>query len=155
MNSFYLLFLGILLINPPKEVELIKATSQKWIGGRNSAINNGMSYRIALKVYKGHRRLKFQKLWIENEEYNFSVLKKQDTASYPRYKKQDTVYIVAGYFDKIYNIDPSFSDSVANEKIRTEPVPKGEAVIEYKVGRRKVRYLPIEKLEKLKTMVLP
>ncbi|MEI7594873.1 MAG: hypothetical protein WCK02_03935 [Bacteroidota bacterium] len=154
MNSIYWVLLGVLLISPPKEVELIKATSQKWMGGRANS-GNGMSYRIALKVNKSYRRLKFQKLWINNQEYNFSVLKKQDTASYPHYKKSDTVFVVAGYYDKFYNIDPSFSDSLNKTNLKTTAIPTGEAVIEYRIGRRKTRYLAIEKLEVLKTKVLP
>lgn len=154
MNSIYWILLAVMLVNPPKEVEVIKATSQKWVGGRQNS-SKGMSYRIALKVYKNSRRLKFQKLWIDNQEYNFSVLKKEDTASYPKYKKNDTVYIVAGYYDRVENIDPSYSDSTKTNASSKDSIPKGEVVIEYKIGRKKIRYIPIEKLEKLKTIALP
>ena len=155
MNTILLISLLFTLnLAPPKEVNFIKATSQKWVGGTLNP-STGMNYRIVVQVKKNFRRLKFQKLWIDNQEFNFSVLKHQDTSSAPRYKRNDTVYVVAGYFDKIPNIDQNYSDVVKNIETKPESLPKGDAVIEYKIGKRKKRYLVIDRFEKLDNRILP
>ena len=155
MNNIYLLALIFAMnINPypSKELKMLWATTQKCVGA-NPKNGSGINYRILLKVKRGSRRLKFTKLWINNKEMNFTVLKDQDTSSNTRFKRNDSVYIVAGYFDKTTNIDRSYADS-ASKTTLNPAIPSGDAVLEYKIGR-KMKFLTIEKFSPLKNMVIP
>lgn len=150
--SFFILLLS-LNPNPPiaKEVLLIRATEQIWMG---SSTGKGVNYRITLKVNKSSRRLKFQHLQIDNKEYPFSLLKKEDTCSTPRFRKNDTIYLVAGYFENSPDKKPM--DTTAAKPSTTPSSTKtGRASITYRVGKKKIRTLEVERFDRLQNIVLP
>ena len=138
-------------------IELVNAYSQDWIAGVPDG-NNGTNYVFAIKVLKSSKHLKFDELWIGDEEIPFRLFTGLNTTGDSVFAKNDTIYLRGQIL-----IENSFIDS-ENKPVLSESedvsIPKppidytGEALIVYSYkGRQK--YLIVNDIEKKRTLRRP
>ncbi len=146
-----LLITSILCVNllHSQDFKIIEATSQKWTGGRARS-GYGVNYKLTIVSNKKLKKLHFEKLWVGKEAFPIKVVKnKHEILSV---SKNDTIYLTARKRVKTDEYGNKIKEKKNEEKA---PVKyKTGAFLSYKI-KKKDKFMPINKLKKLKAIFYP
>ncbi len=145
------LLISILFVNflHAQDFEIIEATSQNWTGG-TARSGHGVNYKIAIVCKKKMKKLKFDKLWVNNEALTIKTTK--DNLGRNFFSENDTILLAARKTVKTNEYGEEIKEA---EKEETPPAKfESDALISYMV-KKKEKYFLIPKLKQLKAIYYP
>lgn len=129
-----------------QNVKVIDATSQQWSNGMPGS-GAAVKYEFTIVPKQSSDILVIDRLWIGEHYFDISPVRKNGHSPVGSFNKKDTLY---------------FSVILEMRKMakQTETMPppkeyKSEALIGYRVGGKKRRYVKVKKIRKLRELNLP
>jgi len=161
-----LLCLAICCVNKCNDFEIIDATSQKWVGGIRSA-GSGINYQLTLLTNQSSKNINVDQLWIGDQYFKVSAIKKFPASEKEGFEKGDTIYINAriahprppsptgGETQQVKN--PSNEDATLHEDSLRQTPPfsyDGVALIGYELNKKR-KFFIVEKIKKISPIAYP
>lgn len=141
-----------------KQFELIKATSQKWYGGRQET-GFGTYYELTIIPNSNSDNLLFDKMWVGKQYFEIQCYQKGKKMRNNLFGKGDTITIRVNKDEVHKKLPFVVKDDNSKEKCLTEkyPVPKeytGDALLSY-VYKGKRKYFEIKEFTKIEPVYYP
>lgn len=151
MKTTILVLFLILCFGKSDDLQLINATSQKWVSG--IGISKGTKYFFSFQTNKSSDKLSIDGIWVNDKLLIPRVFGIKNRTKTTNFNKNDTIIVVCTEIIKLKNKDIEIFEK-DNDSLSMPYKYKGAALITYKVGNKR-KYLEVEKIKKLNPLNYP
>ncbi len=132
-----ILFLIIYLFSNAQHLDIIKATSRDWMGGRKEA-GFGKEFRIYLKTTKKIKKIAFTKFFTNQKCYNIEsyLVNNNIVSQEANLQKGDTITIIINTKTVIDSQNNKIPNSIECSKNFTNSQLQNKNIIEYTIKKR-------------------
>jgi len=146
MKFLLLICLAICCSHKCNDFKVLEATSQKWVGGIISA-GSGINYQLTLLANQSSGKIKIDQLWVGDQYFKVTAIKKFPASEKEGFEKGDTIYINA----KVAHPAPPHKEYF-------EQAPpfsyNGAALIGYELDKKR-KFIIVEEIKKLSSIAYP
>ena len=143
MKFLLLISLAICCSHKCNDFKVLEATSQKWVGGIISA-GSGINYQLTLLANQSSGKIKIDQLWVGDQYFKVTAIKKFPASEKEGFEKGDTIYInarTAPHRKESFKQAPPFSYD-------------GAALIGYEVDKKR-KFIIVEEIKKISPIAYP
>lgn len=154
MKFLLLICLAICCSHKCNDFKVLEATSQKWVGGIIGA-GSGINYQLTLLANQSSGKIKIDQLWVGNQYFKVTAIKKFPASEKEGFEKGDTIYINARVAHHSKN--PS-NEEAPHRKESFEQIPPfsydGAALLGYELNKKR-KFIIVEKIKKISPIAYP
>ena len=155
MKFLLLICLAICCSHKCNDFKVLEATSQKWVGGTIGS-GSGINYQLTLIANQSSEKIKIDQLWVGDQYFKVTAIKKFPASEKEGFEKGDTIYIKATV------AHPRPVSPVSGEKDPTHIKPSqsppftydGAALIGYELNKKR-KFIIVEKIKKISSIAYP
>ena len=157
MKFLLLICLAICCSHKCDDFKVLKATSQKWVGGTIGA-GSGINYQLTLLANQSSGKIKIDQLWVGDQYFKVTAIKKFPASEKEGFEKGDTIYISATrYFPSSQQRknDTNQGEPTRNKPSQAPPFSyDGAALIGYEADKKR-KFIIVEKIKKISPIAYP
>jgi len=155
MKFLLLICLAICCSHKCNDFKVLEATSQKWVGGILSA-GSGINYQLTLLVNHSSGNIKIDQIWVGNQYFKITAIKKFPASEKEGFEKGDTIYINARVAHPLPISPVNGEGNPTYIKLSKSPPFSydGAALIGYELNKKR-KFIIVEEIKKISSIAYP